>query len=212
MAPRVHAELGEWSMCTTSVDVAAQNAPALSYLAQLAAEPRSWPFMYDAIVVPGFTPLDAATPSPIIHPTAAARLDAAMAHFRGGAAPLIVVSGANVHPAGTPYVEAMLMKAYLLEHGIREEEIVIEPCARHSHTNLRNVGRFMLRFGLRKAVIVTSRDQAFYFGNPTTSSFDARCIADVGHRVGTFQSLPGDTVEFRPVLLDFNRGTDPLDP
>lgn len=199
-------------MCATSVDVAAQNAPALKRLSELVAQPGSWPFMYDAIVVPGFTPLDAPAPSPLLHPTAAARLNAAMAHFRGGAAPLIVVSGANVHPEGTPYVEAMLMKAYLLEHGFPEDQIIVEPCARHSHTNLRDVGRFMLRFGLHKAVIVTSHDQAFYFGNPKTSSFDARCIADLGYCVGTFQSLPEDTVEFRPVLEDFNRGKDPLDP
>lgn len=204
------AELGEWSTCTTEVDVRAENAPATRALEARRNEHRA--SLYDVIIVPGFTPLDAAAPSAVVHPTAAERLDAAMAHWRGGGAPFILVSGANVHPPGTPYVEAMLMKRYLLDHGIAPEAIVVEPCARHSHTNLRDAGRFMLRFGLSKALIVTSRDQAFYFANQVSSSFEARCLADLGYRVGELRSLPDATVEFRPSASVLQRGNDPLDP
>jgi CBS domain-containing protein len=206
-----HAEVGAWSLCDgNGVDVARENEAAV---AALAGRELAWgPSRFDVIVVPGFTPLDAATPTPVVHPTAAARLDAAMAFFRGGAARTIVVSGANVHPDGTPYVEAVLMKRYLLDHGVKEDAIVVEPCARHSHTNLRDVGRFMIRYGLERALVVTSRDQAFYFANPRMSGFEERCLADFGYRVGQFTSLPDATVEFRPAGDVFRRGSDPKDP
>ncbi len=204
-------ELGEWSLCGgNGVDLAKENGPALAALA--ARDPRASHALYDLIVVPGYTPLDATEATPVVHPTAAARLDAAVAHLRGGGAPIILVSGANVHPDGTPYVEAMLMKRYLLEHGVAESLVLVEPCARHSHTNLRNAGRFMLRYGLEKALVVTSRDQAFYFANPRLSGFEERCLADFGYRVGDFVSLPESTVEFRPSANVLRRGDDPRDP
>ncbi len=206
-----HPEVGEWSLCSgNGVDVARENSAAIAALA--GRKVAVGPGQFDAIVVPGFTPLDATAPTPEVHPNAAARLDSAMAFFRGGAAPVILVSGANVHPEGTPYVEAVLMRRYLLDHGIPESAIVVEPCARHSHTNLRDVGRFMLRYGMGRALIVTSRDQAFYFANPRISGFEERCIADFGYRVGDVVSLPGGTVEFRPSGEVFRRGGDPKDP
>lgn len=211
-APLPRPELGAWSVCTPAAGVAldAENVEALKAIDERVHAPVA--SMYDVIIVPGFTPLDAKEPSAVVHPTAAARLDAAMGFWRGGAAPLLLVSGANVHPDGTPYVEAMLMKRYLLDHAVPPAAIVVEPCARHSHTNLRDAGRFMLRYGLGKALIVTSRDQAFYFANPRLSGFEERCLVDLGYRVGTFQSLPQSTVEFRPSLDVFRRGSDPLDP
>ncbi|CAN5135952.1 hypothetical protein BH09MYX1_BH09MYX1_13800 [soil metagenome] len=211
--PRERPDLGAWSTCTTSVAVERENAAALAALdARRHAKDASWPYLYDVILVPGFTPLDAVTASGVIHPTAAARLDDAAAHLRGGGAPFILVSGANVHPDGTPYVEAMLMKRYLLDHGVAEASIFVEPCARHSHTNIRNAGRFMLRHGLTSALIVTSFDQSMYFANHNASSFDARCLADLGYRVGELRALPEHTVELHPSIDVFRKGNDPLDP
>lgn len=208
VAPRP--ELGPWLLCEgNGVDVAKENAPALSALERIQADEHRGEL--DLIVVPGYTPLDATQPTPVVHPTAAERLDQAMARFRSGRSPFILVSGANVHPDGTPYVEAMLMKRYLLEHGVGEEHVVIEPCARHSHTNLRNAGRFMLRWGFAAALVVTSRDQAFYFANPRISGFEERCYADLGYRLGRFESLPIGVV-FRPSEDVFKRGSDPRDP
>lgn len=208
--PTPHPELGPWSTCTTTVDVAQENLAAERALAE--RRRLGWNYLYDLIIVPGFTPLDAATPSPVIHPTAAARLDQAVQRLHGSSAPFILVSGANVHPEGTPYIEAMLMKRYLLDRGVTEDAIFVEPCARHSHTNIRNAARFMLHQGFTRALVVTSLDQSMYFANPKFSSFEARCIADLGYRVGDFQTLPEHLVEFRPSRDVFRVGADPLDP
>ena len=128
---------------------------------------------YDLLIVPGYTPDDGEKAVAHIQAVTAARLDEAIALFRAGQAHLVLVAGGNVHPTNTPYTEALTMKAYLLERGIPERAIVIEPCARHSTTNLRNAGRFMLKYHLRTALVVTSFDQGFYFGNGTVSTFDA---------------------------------------
>ena len=129
---------------------------------------------YDLLIVPGYTPDDGEQPLARVHPIAAARLDEAIALYRAGKARIILVAGGNVHPVGTPYPEAISMKVYLLRHGLPESAIVVEPCARHSTTNLRNAGRFMLKYHLRTALVVTSADQAFYFGNENLTTFAPR--------------------------------------
>ncbi len=190
-------------------DLTRENAPALVTARAIAAS-ASGPF--DLVVVPGFTPLDLAAPTPELHPEAQARLLRALDDLRAGAAPLVMVSGGNVHPEGTPQNEALEMKRFLLAHGVPEERILVEPCARHSHTNLRNVSRFMLSVGLRRALIVTSIDQAYYFANPRASSFDARCLADLGYLVGAFEGVDAYRVAFEPSGRTFSVGPDPRDP
>ncbi|MDB5214429.1 MAG: hypothetical protein JWO86_2356 [Myxococcaceae bacterium] len=191
------------------VDVARENAPAL-VTARSAAAHASSPF--DLLVVPGFTPLDLAVPASELHAEAQARLLRALDDLRAGAAPLVMVSGGNVHPDGTPFNEALEMKRFLLARGVPEERILIEPCARHSHTNVRNVARFMLSTGLRRALIVTSFDQAYYFANPRASSFDARCLADLGYLVGAFEPVDRYRVAFEPSGRALATGADPRDP
>jgi hypothetical protein len=90
--------------------------------------------------------------------------------------------------------------------------IVVEPCARHSHTNLRNAGRFMISAGLRTALVLTSWDQSMYFGHARFSSFDARCIADLGYVVGTFYRVGNDGIAFVPSGRVLEPGPDTLDP
>jgi hypothetical protein len=167
---------------------------------------------YDLIVVPGYTPLDATEPTPTVHPTAAARLDDAIAAYRHGLAPVLLVTGGNVHPNGTPFNEAVLMKRYLVSQKVPAGAIILEPCARHSHTNLRNAGRFLLTHGLRRALVVTSMDQALYFGRPRSSSFDARCVADLGYVVGMLEDVDANRVSFEPSGRTLDRGADPFDP
>jgi len=167
---------------------------------------------YDLLVVPGYTPDDADKPLAHVHPVAAARLDEAVALYRSGASNLVLVSGGNVRPAGTPHNEALVMKQYLLERGLSESAIVVEPCARHSTTNLRNAGRFMLKFHLRTALVVTSRDQAFYFANGRLSSFEIRSRAELGYMVGSLKNHTSTTLEFAPSEAVLRRGSDPDDP
>jgi hypothetical protein len=191
------------------IDLKRENGPALATARSLATHDRA-PF--DLLVVPGFTPLDLAVPSPELHPEAQARLLRAIDDLRAGAAPMVLVSGGNVHPHDTPLNEALEMKRFLLAHGVPEARVLIEPCARHSHTNIRNAARFMLSVGLRRALIVTSRDQAYYFANPRVSSFDGRCLADLGYLVGAFESVDPHRVAFEPSGRTLSLGADPLDP
>jgi uncharacterized SAM-binding protein YcdF (DUF218 family) len=99
---------------------------------------------FDAIIVPGYTPLDLEAPAAELHPIAKERLRHAAADFEGNLAPFVVLSGGNVHPDGTPYNEAIEMKRFLVASGFPERRVFVEPCARHSHTNLRNVARLLL--------------------------------------------------------------------
>jgi hypothetical protein len=201
---------GEWIYCrdalaASGIDPLRENRAAL-------AAPLESDSEYDALVVPGYTPLDQTTPLRTIHPVAVERLRMAKDDLDAGRAPVVVVSGGNVHPQGTPVNEALQMKEWLLAEGVPEERIVIEPCARHSHTNLRNAGRFLLANGLSSALVVTSHDQAVYFGRPRSSSFDGRCLADLGYLVGEIFEVDPNRVSFSPNGRVMERGTDPLDP
>jgi hypothetical protein len=148
------------------VDVSRENAPALATAKATAGQGAS-PF--DLLVVPGFAPLDLAVPASELHAEARARLLRALDALRAGAAPLVMVSGGNVHPDGTPT-------------------------------------------GLRRALIVTSSDQAYYFANPRASSFDARCLSDLGYLVGAFESVDPYRVAFEPSGRTLGAGADPRDP
>jgi hypothetical protein len=204
VAPRCEAVLN-----ARGIDLGRENGPALATARSVAAH-NAAPF--DILVVPGFTPLDLAAPAPELHPEAQARLLRAIDDLRAGAAPMVLVSGGNVHPHDTPLNEALELKRFLLAHGVPEARVLIEPCARHSHTNIRNAARFMLSVGLRRALIVTSRDQAYYFANPRSSSFDGRCLADLGYLVGAFESVDTYRVAFEPSGRTVALGADPLDP
>ncbi len=201
---------GPWSYCEPheGVSLSRENADVLESDALRARSDAP----YDLLVVPGYTPDDAPKPLPRAHPVAASRLDEAIALYRAGQARLILVSGGSVRPANTPYTEALTMKEYLLEHGLSESAIVVEPCARHSTTNLRNAGRFMLKYHLRTALVVTSRDQAFYYANGRISSFEIRSHAELGYMVGSLKNHTGTTLEFAPTDDVLRRGSDALDP
>lgn len=201
---------GAWSYCEppAAVSLSHENAHVLE---SDALHVRSGA-RYDLLIVPGYTPADAGKPLAHVDPVAAARLDEAVTLYREGNAPLVFVSGGNVRPVDTPYTEALTAKAYLLGRGLPEKAIVVEPCARHSTTNLRNAGRFMLKYHLRTALVVTSADQAFYFANGQVSSLELRSRAELGYMVGDLKSKTTTTVEFAPSDDVLRRGSDPLDP
>ena len=201
---------GPWSYCTPheGISLSRENQDVIDSDALRARADTP----YDLLIVPGYTPDDADKPLPRVHPVAASRLDEAVALYREGKAKLVLVTGGNVRPAGTPYNEALTMKAYLLERGLSEAAIVVEPCARHSTTNLRNAGRFMLKYHLRTALVVTSRDQAFYFANGRLSSFEIRSRAELGYMVGSLKNRTSTTLEFAPNEGVLRRGSDPEDP
>ena len=76
----------------------------------------------------------------------------------------------------------------LIRMGVPKDKIIVDDKARHSTTNLRNAGRYMLRHGMKKALITTSKGQDFYFSHPLISSFTVRSIAQMGLKVGKLRN------------------------
>ena len=117
----------------------------------------------------------------------------------------LIVSGGAVH---SPDNEAWLMREYLLTRGLPEARLFVEPCARHTTTNLRNAGRMLLHFGVNEALVITSDrlglspgrifDQAFYIGRPWLSGFHARCLLALGYRVGHLNWIAPSYIVYRP--------------
>src|SRR5262249_4741030 len=116
-----------------------------------------WPtYPYSLILVPGQGPTSLDVP---LDPGGQYRCDLAVDRYHARLAPLIAVSGGHVHPDRTPYSEAIQMKQYLMTmKGIPEDAILVDPHARHTTTNLRNVSRLLYRYHIPadRPVLVTS--------------------------------------------------------
>ncbi|MEZ5284815.1 MAG: ElyC/SanA/YdcF family protein [Vicinamibacterales bacterium] len=136
-------------------------------------------YRYPVILVPG-----AGTDSVDVRLSVLGRLrvEAAAARYRAGQAPLIVVSGGYVHPAQTPWAEAIEMKRALVEeYGVPESAVLVDPHARHTTTNLRNTARLMFRYGIptdRPSLVTTDRYQSGYIEGEV---FRARNLKEVGY-------------------------------
>jgi len=140
-----------------------------------------------------------------LHGDAIIRLQIAVADYVSGKAPFIMVSGGNVWPEGTQCYEAIMMKNMLLSMGVPEDKIIVDNKARHSTTNLRNAGRYMLSHGMKKALITTSFAQDFYFSHPLISSFTFRSIAQMGLKVGKLRN-PKDKEWWSKVVGELEDG------
>ncbi|MEP7121319.1 MAG: YdcF family protein [Byssovorax sp.] len=179
-------------------------------------------FPYGVIIVPGYTPPSSTVAAPGVHATALRRLEQAAADLADGKAPFVIVTGGNVYPRGTRYYEAIEMKAALVELGVAEAQILVEARARHSTTNLRNAGRLMLAHRMGKGLITTVGggmggsdvfDQDFYFSHPALSTFYARCVSELGYRVGELRGAGEGHTEFTPAHEITRVGIrDALDP
>jgi len=169
-------------------------------------------YPYSVIVVPG-----SGTDRVSFHLSAIGklRLELAVRRYRQGRAPLILVSGGYVHPAQTPFAEAMEMKKSLMtEFGVPGDAILVEPHARHTTTNLRNAGRQMWRYGIpfdKPALITTDTEQSSAI---ESQAFSERCVRELGYvpvrlrgRVSRFD------LEFVAVMDCLQAdASDPLDP
>jgi hypothetical protein len=166
-------------------------------------------FPYSAIVVPG-----AGSDRTTWSLSAASRLRAEIAarRYKEGKAPLIIVSGGYVHPNQTPYAEAIEMKKTLVaDFGVPAAAVIVEPHARHTTTNLRNVARLMYRYGIpfgAKALITTDSFQSTYIEG---EAFAKRCGEELGYQpVTVLHRVSAFDLEFTP-RLDSLR-IDPMDP
>lgn len=188
-----------------------ENEPVLRELERLSKEPPTTP-RFDLIVVPGFTPKKADRVH-AIHETAAKRCRRAAADWKDGKAPFILATGGAVHPAGTPVIEALELKAELVRLGVPAERIYVETRARHSTTNLRNAGRFMLAHGMKRAIVVSGLGQSFYFSSPDISTFHMRSKDELGYEVGKLRPIDPNRTSFRPSERCVERNEDdPYDP
>jgi hypothetical protein len=106
-------------------------------------------------------------------------------------APVVTLSGGAVH---SPLVEAFLLD-YLVtcRFGVRPDRVLLDPCADHTHTNVRNTGGLVIALGGRTAYVVTDDDlQAGYLQDRTVfsaigGSIDQRSLRDFGYLVGAWR-------------------------
>lgn len=169
-------------------------------------------YPYTALIVPGIGPEE-----PGVQLSALSDANARMAaeRYRRGLAPLIVVTGGSVHPRRTRYVEAVEIRRALVErYGIPAEAVAIEPYARHTTTNLRNVTRRLSAMGVpldRDTLIVTNVDQSRYIQG---SEFHDRNMRELGYQPGIVgKRISPNDLEFRPSLQSLRIDpADPLDP
>lgn len=169
-------------------------------------------FPYSAILVPGAGP---DRPDVALDPWAKMRLELAVARFRAGKAPFIIVSGGYVHPNQTSFNEAIEMKRSLVkDFGVPAEAILIDPHARHTTTNLRNAARLAFRYGMpgeMPMLITSDQSQSAYI---TGAVFRDRCLKELGYQPGTLgKRLSKFDVEFTPAIDSLQADArDPLDP
>lgn len=187
--------------------VTGENQKALAALATI--DWKAFPFA--AILVPGLGPVTLDTP---LSEGGRLRCDYARARFDKKLAPLIVLSGGHVHPDRTPYSEAIEMKKYLRAQGVPESAILVDPHARHTTTNLRNVGRILLRAGVpadRPLLVTTDLGQTLYMSG---TGFTKRCQDELGYvpwrAFGGLSSF--DTCFVPSTLVMYADARDPLDP
>jgi len=169
-------------------------------------------FGYTAIVVPGAGP---DRDGERLTGVRKLRLQLAVMRWRAGKAPFLLVSGGYVHPARTPFAEAIEMKRYAVEAlHVPPDAVLVDPHARHTTTNLRNAVRILWRDGApvdRKVLVVSDDAQTAYMAS---AAFDARNRAETGvlpytdkKQLGRFEveMLPiADALRLNPL--------DPLDP
>jgi hypothetical protein len=186
-----------------------ENAATLAAIPSL--DFKAFPF--PVLLVPGQGPtsLDEPISESSIH-----RADLAADRWAAKLAPLIVLSGGHVHPDRTPYSEAIEMKKYLRDvRKLPETALLVDPHARHTTTNLRDVARLMLHAKIpidRPSLIVSDIFQSVYIiGNP----FAVRCDNELHFRpfLSTLHSLSVTDTCFFPSKLSLHvDATDALDP
>lgn len=180
-------------------------------LRAMAGDKGAYP--YAAIVVPGhggaaqsrsalngFRPGDACRAIDGVTETALLRgmiprTRRASALLRGGVAPFAIVSGAAVH---SPLNESFAMLHLLTcpRDGasiVPAERVLLEPCADHTHTNVRNAGRWIHALSARNAYVITDDFlQAEYFQDSSgfellMGSIDQRSLRDFAGLLGSWR-------------------------
>ncbi len=183
-------------------------------LRALAANPGAYP--YAAVVVPGhgrgaqaktklapFVPGDSCVDVPLgdHEPLGGMmpRTRRAAALLRGNVAPIAIVSGAAVHSTlNESFAMLHLMSCPRRDVDaqfapVDADRVLLEPCADHTHTNLRNAGRWMHAIGARAGYVITDDFiQSKYFQDQSMfellmGSIDQRSLRDWGYVIGSWR-------------------------
>ena len=169
-------------------------------------------YPYSLILVPGQGP---EIPGEELSAIGMIRCRIAVARWREGVAPFLMVSGGKVHPYKTRFAEAEEMKKYMVQTlHVPENAILMEPHARHTTTNIRNCNRLIFKYGIPfdKPCLVSS--DKFQSGYITSPAMQERCKRELGYspyRVG--KRLTETEAEFFPEIASLQIDEDePMDP
>jgi uncharacterized SAM-binding protein YcdF (DUF218 family) len=88
-------------------------------------------------------------------PVFRARLDHAIALYRGGVAPHLVVTGGTSEE--DRLAEAEVARGYAIRNGVPEEDILAETAGSDTLSSLRNVAQLFHLHGLRRGLFVSDR-------------------------------------------------------
>lgn len=178
-----------------------------------AARTTAWNnYEYSVIMVPGAGPDDYNTP---LHPDGKVRCDIGYKLWKQKLAPFIMVSGGRIHPSKTKYCEAYEMKKYLMGKGVPESAIIMEPHARHTPTNVRNMVRVMFRMGIPMDMGgIVACTAGVISGTFQNQAFMNRCINEYGFLPVSFgKTVTSEAITFYPRTDCLNiYSKDPLDP
>ncbi len=111
--------------------------------------------------------------------------------FHAGVAPFVSLSGGAVHSSA--YEAFMLDQLVTCRFGVPADRVLLDPCADHTHTNVRNTGALVANIGGRFAYLVTDDGlQSGYLEEWTIfdlvlGSIDQRSLRDFGHLVGSWR-------------------------
>jgi len=185
-----------------------ENAAAIRRLVNI----RWSDYRYTVILVPGRGPDQVGVN---LAPEGQQRIALAAKNYKAGLAPILLVSGGFVHPAQTPFCEAIEMKkALIADFGIPADAILVDPYARHTTTNLRNATRLIYRYGIpfdSPALVTTDVEQSAYI---ESSIFSARSKNELGYvPYRRLTRISAVDLAFLPELDSLQAdSSDPLDP
>lgn len=188
-----------------------ENAAAYAFIQELRWED----YPYASMLLLGDSP-NSPGDDPNISKSAKKRVEFAVENLKAGLAPVVIISGSNVYPTMSPYFEAIEMKKYMMEtYDIDEKHILVDPHARHTTSNLRNVSRYIFRYGIppeRKSIITATES---HIDIVVHTDFAKRCNQYFGFMPGSLgKRVSATTVEFTPEVksLTTQPSLDPLDP
>ena len=169
-------------------------------------------FEYSAIVVLGDGPEHEGVP---IESLGRFRVRLGAERYHKKMAPLLIMTGGHVKPFQTPFSEAIEMKKVLMEeYKIPEKAIIVDPHARHTTTNLRNVSRLIYQYNIpadKKVLVTTSPSQSSYV---TSDKFRSRCLTELKYLpIELLDRVSEYDVAFKANITSLHVDpSDPLDP